>query len=63
MKKQERVSKTLSTNIKDISAIGNELSDEQIRLVSGGKGKKRWKTGVRKCAGPTGMQQDVTWDY
>ena len=43
MKKQNDVHTTVRTMIKDISSIGNELSDEHLRLVSGGaKPRKCW---------------------
>ncbi len=51
MKKQNDIHTTIRTNIKDISPVGSELSDEQLRLVAGGKikttdkGKTKGKTG------------------
>ena len=52
MKTQDYVSTTLHTHIEDISAIGNELSDEHLRLVPGGAGKQCTydKTWVSCCA-------------
>jgi hypothetical protein len=47
MKKQNHASATLHTNIKDISAVGNELSDEQLRIVSGAMAKKKGKRKTR----------------
>ncbi len=45
MKKQNSINTTLHTNIEDISAIGNELSDEHLRLVAGAAKKGRTYTG------------------
>ena len=36
MKQQDYVGTTLSTHIADILAIGNQRSDEHLRLVPGG---------------------------
>ena len=45
MKKQNNVNATTHTNIKDISAVGNELSDERLRLVAGAAKKGRTYAG------------------
>lgn len=45
MKKQDDVNTKSRTIIQDISAVGNELSDEHLRLVAGGKGKGRTYAG------------------
>jgi hypothetical protein len=43
MKKQHDINTTVRTIIEDISSIGNELSDEHLRLVAGGaKPRKCW---------------------
>jgi hypothetical protein len=45
MKKQNDDNSKSRTIIQDISAVGNELSDEHLRLVAGGKGKGRTYAG------------------
>jgi hypothetical protein len=63
MKKQERVSATVRTNIEEISTVGNELSDEHLRLVAGG-GKKRVSGYTRTfdCCGRV-VRDNVKYDY
>ena len=59
MKKQDDIQTTFSTIIKDISPIGSELSDEQLRLVAGGKIKTtdKGKTKDRTvCVRPDHLQ-------
>jgi len=47
MKKQNDIQTKFRANIRDISPVGSALSDEQLRLVAGGKPKQtyRGKTG------------------
>ena len=45
MKKQDDNNSKSRTIIKNISAVGNELSDEHLRLVAGGKAKGRTYAG------------------
>ncbi len=59
MKKQNHVGTTLHTNIEDISAIGNELSDEHLRLVSGAA-RKCW---VRSASYTNPGEPDRARDY
>jgi hypothetical protein len=56
MKKQDLIQITIRTNIKDISPAGSELSDEQLRLVAGGKAKQTYR-GKTGCV-PRGSKPD-----
>lgn len=60
MKKQNDIRTTLRTVIQDISAVGNELSDEQLRLVAGGKAKQTYR-GRTGCV-PRGNKPDYVRD-
>ena len=60
MKKQDDINATFRTMIKDISPVGSELSDEQLRLVAGGKPKKTYR-GTTGCV-PRGGKPDSVQD-
>ena len=54
MKKQDEIQTAFRTIIKDISAVGGELSDEQLRLVAGGKSKQTYRRGMTGCTDRNG---------
>ena len=61
MKKHNDIQSTFRTKIEDICALGNELSDEHLRLVSGGaKPRKCW---VRSSSYSVPGKPDNAQDY
>jgi hypothetical protein len=61
MKEKKDKPTTLRTLIKDISPLGSELSDAQLRLVAGGKPKAKTYRGQTGCI-PRGNKPDYVRD-
>jgi hypothetical protein len=49
MKRHDDNHLTFRTIIEDITPGGSELSDEQLRLVAGGKPKNTYRRGMTSC--------------
>ena len=63
MKKQDDIHITFRTIIKDISPIGSELSNEQLRLVAGGLKPKQAYRGMTGCTPPDDANRRAKPDY
>jgi hypothetical protein len=59
----KKISTSVRTTIADISPVGGELSDEQLRLVNGGDGTRTKPASVTKPGSPdTAYDTDAfTW--